>query len=112
MRRLPLLLLALTCAARPGGALDVRQAAGTEEGALEVVFPRPGQTLCDADQLELVALFDGSPAVPDGFVAVGSPPTQPHPAAARLRPESTGRLWPGVVLLRPCAENGERACAG
>jgi len=107
-----LLLLALAARAGPGGALDVRRSAAAGEGTLEVLFPRPGQTLCDADQLELVALFDGSPAVPDGFVAVGSPASQPHPAGTHLRPNSTGWPWPDVALLHPCAETGEGSLAG
>jgi len=46
-------------------ALDVLQ-----NGGLEILFPQPGQTLCDADQLELVAIFDGSPLLTDGCTAV------------------------------------------
>ena len=39
-------------------------------GGLQILFPRPDQTLCHEDELELLALYNGSPLVPAGSFAV------------------------------------------
>jgi len=66
------LTLALVCIYR-GVALDVRRArpdAANGEDGLQVLFPRPGLSLCDEDQLELVAIYNGSPLLPESYFAV------------------------------------------
>ena len=40
------------------------------ESALKLIYPSDGQVVCDEDQLELLALHDGSPLLPEGSVAV------------------------------------------
>ena len=48
---------------------DAADAVGAA-GGLQILFPRAGQTLCHEDELELLALYDSSPLVPAGGVAV------------------------------------------
>ena len=55
-----------------GEALEVPRQRTSGDGGFNILFPRPGQILCDADELELVALYNDSPAVPDGLVAVST----------------------------------------
>ena len=79
-----LLLLSLALA-RGGGALEVPRQRAPGNTGFDILFPRPGQTLCNADQLELVALYDGSPFVPPGLVAVSACPVPPSHSGRRLR---------------------------
>jgi len=74
LARLLVLVLALSsghAGARRGQAesADAADAVGAA-GGLQILFPRAGQTLCHEDELELLALYDSSPLVPAGGVAV------------------------------------------
>ena len=79
-----LLLLSLALAGG-GGALEVPRQRAPGDAGFDILFPRPGQTLCNADQLELVALYDGSPLVPPGLVAVSACPLPPSHSGRRPR---------------------------
>jgi hypothetical protein len=65
-----LLVLALSSALDVAPGARGRADDVGEKGGLQILFPRPDQTLCHEDELELLALYNGSPLVPAGSVAV------------------------------------------
>jgi len=55
----------------PSAPLDIARHARPPDGQpLVIIFPRPGQTLCSADQFEILALYKGDPNLPQGHMAV------------------------------------------
>ena len=100
--------------AEPADAAD----AGGAAGGLQILFPRAGQTLCHEDELELLALYDGSPLVPAGGVAVleidGRVASELHSGALAARlPGLRGAFAKPLPRLRRRSLSARlRICAG